>query len=128
MFLVAVGLLFVLQLLPAALVRPAAPRTRDGRCEHFLGREMVVDEWGRTCAWETDWQEETGCCRDPGAAPAPCERCLNQCCREYHDCVSCCVSQGTIFKVCLRNCRFSSREVDGIQFKSRLRDRHFCFR
>lgn len=139
--LVAVAALFLMQLAPAILASSSSssssvpPLNVAPHCSFFLGKSQVVDDRGHLCDWSAGWNASLGCCpasfssaaqhcalHCPGNAPAPG---LVHCCASYESCVSCCVARGTIFRICLRNCRFSSREIDGISFKGK--EHHFCF-
>lgn len=116
----------------------------ESTCEHFLGRKYVADDRGRLCLWDGGWNGVTGCCNssagrvvedeedeegeedDHGDVCSLCEGSPLLCCPTYERCLACCQRHGTLFKWCLSNCRFSSRNVAGIKFKQP--QRKFCIR
>jgi hypothetical protein len=130
----AVALLLVLRFAPSILWpsflrnRSATPSSVAGNCEYFLGRELVVDDRGRVCLWDSaNWNRTTGCCVTMPSVDE-CSSCNGTpflCCDQYEKCVACCQQRGTAFKFCLQNCRFSSKNVEGIRFKG---PRRFCTR
>ncbi len=99
---------------------------KDG-CEHVLGRELVVDDHARVCLWDSpNWNRKSGCClTDLVDECASCSGSPFLCCERYESCVACCQQRGTAFKFCLQNCRFSSKNVEGIRFKGPKR---YCTR
>lgn len=98
-----------------------APAAAKSSCMYFLGRELVVDDQGVVCLWDSpQWNRTTGCCAGAGSAVDECGVCSGSpflCCPMYERCVACCQQRGTTFKFCLQNCRFSSKSVEGIKFK-----------
>jgi hypothetical protein len=103
----------------------------DRVCQYHLGKQFVVDDRGQLCEWDSSWNRVTGCCevREERAKTDACSACSGSpllCCHEYEECVACCQARGTIFKWCLGNCRFSSRNIDGIKFKQP--SRKYCIR
>ncbi len=94
-------------------------------CEHFLGRELVVDDRGRVCLWESTWNKTSGCCDVEKADDcAACSGATFLCCEQYEKCVACCQQRGVAFKWCLQSCRFSSKDVEG-DGKSKLKREFF---
>lgn len=102
---------------------------KKNHCEFFLGRKLVVDDEGGICEWTnvTNWKRN-GCCSK--SIQKPCMGCSSEkvflnCCAEYEECLSCCVTKGETFSKCLSTCRTSSRQIQGIIFKSV--HHRFCF-
>ena len=130
-------LLFLGLVWPWLMARLSVAKVRSGDrlCDFHLGKQFVVDDQGRLCEWASSWNRATGCCSslpvedEQPPRPDVCVACRGSpllCCSEYEECVACCQARGTIFKWCLGNCRFSSRNIDGIKFKQP--DRKYCIR
>jgi hypothetical protein len=124
-------LLFLGLVWPWLLARIVVPEVRAGDrlCDFHLGKQYVVDDRGRVCEWDTSWNRATGCCADVATRRDACATCVGSpllCCEEYEECVACCLARGTMFKWCLGNCRFSSRNIEGIKFKQP--SRKYCIR